>query len=172
MCVQDIVHFEGGLPARAMAKRVAACAVISNPLAGQVGDDVSSLFEYGAVLGDKLARIALGHFTKPIISYGKAVIVGTDGDVEHGAAIIHPRMGKAMRAVVGGGAALVPSNIKIGSAGAAIDVPLSNKDDAWSFDEIDTITMMVGGAPRPNEMVVIVALADGGRPRARVSTSS
>ena len=69
-----------------------------------------------------------------------------------------------MRDALGGGEAIILSNVKIGP-GASIDVPLGNKDDVWSFDEIDTITVSVGGAPRPNEILVIAVLSDGGRPR-------
>ena len=80
-------------------------------------------------------------------------------------------MGKPMRDAIGGGQALIPSNVKIGAAGASIDIPLGHKDDMWSFNEIDTLTVTIGGAPRPNEIVVIVALSDGGRPRPRVAKS-
>jgi hypothetical protein len=77
-------------------------------------------------------------------------------------------MGKPMRAAIGGGKAIIPSNVKVAPAGTAIDVPLSDKDDVWVFDHIDTMTIMVPGAPRPDEVVVVVALADGGRPRPRI----
>ena len=107
----------------------------------------------------------------PAISYGKAAIVGTSGDIEHAAAVLHPRMGKPMRDAIGGGQAIIPSNVKIGAVGAIIDVPLGHKDDVWSFDQIDTLSVMVPNAPRPDEMVVIVAFADGGRPRPRVAKS-
>jgi hypothetical protein len=107
----------------------------------------------------------------PAISYGKAAIVGTSGDIEHAAAILHPRMGKPMRAAIGGGQAIIPSNVKIGCVGSVIDIPLGHKDDVWSFDQIDTLSAMVPNAPRPDEIVVIVALADGGRPRPRVAKS-
>jgi amino acid synthesis protein len=113
-------------------------------------------------------RKALAVLPNPPVSYGKAAIVGLAGDVEHAAAIIHPRMGKPMRAAIGGGKAIIPSNVKVAPAGTAIDVPLSDRDDVWVFDHIDTITVMVPDAPRPNEVVVIVALADGGRPRPRI----
>jgi hypothetical protein len=112
---------------------------------------------------------ALTLLRKPAISYGKAAIIGVAGDFEHGAAILHPRMGKPMREAIGGGQALIPSNVKIGAAGAGIDVPLGHKDDAWSFDEIDTLGITISGAPRPDEILVIVALADGGRPRPRIA---
>ena len=95
----------------------------------------------------------------------------SSGDIEHAAALLHPRMGKPMRDAIGGGQAIIPSNVKIGAVGASIDVPLGHKDDVWSFNEIDTLTVTVGGAPRPDEIVVIVALSDGGRPRPRVAKS-
>ncbi len=166
--VRDVIHAEGGLAATRPVTRVAACALIANPLAGRAQEDVSSLMPFGAQLGDMLTKEALTLLPGPAISYGKAAIIGTSGDLEHAAAILHPQMGKPMRAAIGGGKALIPSNAKIGAAGAEIDVPLGHKDDPWSFDQIDTITIMVPGAPRPDEAVIIVALADGGRPRPRV----
>jgi hypothetical protein len=169
LLIKDTVHAEGGLPALVPVTRVAACAVIANPLAGRAEDNLEALIPLGAELGERLVREALGVLAKPVVSYGKAAIVGTGGDIEHAAALLHPRMGKPMRAAIGGGQALIPSNVKIGAAGAAIDVPLGHKDEAWSFDQIDTLTVMVPGAPRPDEIVVVVALADGGRPRPRVS---
>jgi hypothetical protein len=77
-------------------------------------------------------------------------------------------MGKPMREAIGGGKAIIPSNVKVAAAGSAIDVPLSDRDDVWAFDRIDTVTVAVPDAPRPNEIVVVVALADGGRPRPRI----
>jgi hypothetical protein len=77
-------------------------------------------------------------------------------------------MGKPIRAAIGGGAAIIPSNVKIGAVGEVLDVPLGHKDDVWSFDHFDTLSVMVPNAPRPDEIVVIVAVADGGRPRPRV----
>jgi hypothetical protein len=166
--IKDLIHFEGGLPAHAPVTRVAACAVIGNPLAGQAQDDVEQLIAFGADLGEFLVREALGLLPRPAISYGKAAIVGTSGDIEHAAALLHPRMGKPVRAAIGGGAAIIPSNVKIGAVGETIDVPLGDKDDVWAFDQFDTLTVMVPNAPRPDEIVVILALADGGRPRPRV----
>ncbi|MDB5518967.1 MAG: peptide synthetase [Tardiphaga sp.] len=165
--IKDVVHFEGGLPAATPVTRVAACAVIANPLAGRVQDDVGELIPFGAELGEFLVREALALLPQPAIAYGKAAIVGTSGDLEHAAAILHPRMGKPMRDAIGGGLAIIPSNVKIGAVGCSIDVPLGHKDDVWSFDQIDTLSIMVPNAPRPDEIVVVVALADGGRPRPR-----
>jgi hypothetical protein len=171
LVLRDTISSEGGSPAIVPVTRAVACAVIGNPLAGVATDDVGVLVPFGAELGELLVREAQALLSKPVISYGKATIVGTSGDIEHAAAIIHPRMGKPMRDAIGGGQAIIPSNVKIGAAGASIDVPLGHKDDVWSFDQIDTITVAVPGAPRPDEIVVICALADGGRPRPRVAKS-
>ena len=168
LVIKDRVNAEGGLPAARPVTRVAVCAVIPNPLAGSAQEDVSTFVPLGAALGEQLTCEALELLDKPVISYGKAAIVGVAGDVEHGAAIVHPQMGKPMRAAIGGGKALIPSNVKIGAAGDSIDVPLGNKDDPWSFDEIDTMTVQVPGAPRPDEIVVVLVFADGGRPRPRL----
>jgi hypothetical protein len=168
---RDVVFAEGGLPAVRPVTRAAACAVITNPFAGEAQDDLSELIAFGAELGELLVKEARALLPAPAISYGKAAIVGTSGDIEHAAAILHPRMGKPMREAIGGGQAIIPSNVKIGAVGSAIDVPLGHKDDVWSFDQIDTLGVMVPNAPRPDEIVVIVALADGGRPRPRVAKS-
>jgi hypothetical protein len=165
--IKDVVYAEGGLPAIMPVTRIAACAVIANPLAGRAQEAVDALIALGAGLGELLVREAAALLPGPAVSYGKAGIVGTSGDIEHAAAILHPLMGKPMRAAIGGGQAIIPSNVKIGAVGCSIDVPLGHKDDVWSFDEIDTLTVMVPNAPRPDEIVVIVALADGGRPRPR-----
>jgi hypothetical protein len=171
LVMRDTVEFEGGAPALVPVTRVAACAVIANPLAGVVTDDLQVLVPLGADLGAYLVRAAADALQAPVVSYGKACIVGTSGDIEHAAAIVHPRMGKPMRDAIGGGQAIIPSNVKVAATGASIDVPLGHKDDVWSFDEIDTVTVTVPGAPRPDEIVVIVALADRGRPRPRVAKS-
>jgi hypothetical protein len=168
LVVRDTIYREGGLPALRPVTRVAACMVIDNPLTGRAQDDLSELIPLGEALGDLLVREALAALPLPPVGYGKAAIVGLDGDIEHAAAILHPRMGRPMRAAIGGGKAIIPSNVKVAAAGAAIDVPLSDRDNVWLFDHIDTITVCVPDAPRPSEIVVIVALSDGGRPRPRV----
>jgi hypothetical protein len=168
LVVRDTVHSEGGLSAFRPVTRVAACAVIANPLAGSPQDDLSELIPYGELLGHRLVREAMAALPGPPTSYGKGAIVGLDGDIEHAAAIIHPRMGRPMREAIGGGKAIIPSNVKIAAAGTAIDIPLSDRDDLWLFDHIHTVTVAVPGAPRPAEIVAIVALSDGGRPRPRI----
>jgi len=168
LVVSDTVNSEGGLPALRAVTRVAVCAVIENPVAGVARDDLAELVPFGEELGELLVRKALAVLPNPAVAYGKAAIVGLAGDIEHAAAILHPRMGKPMRAAIGGGKAIIPSNVKVAPAGTAIDVPLGDKDDVWQFDHIDTITIAVPAAPRPAEIVVIVALSDGGRPRPRI----
>jgi hypothetical protein len=168
LVIQDTIHREGGSAALRPVTRVAACAVIGNPLASRDVDDLSELVALGDELGALLVREALARLPHPPVGYGKAAIVGLDGDLEHGAAIIHPRMGRPMREAIGGGAAIIPSNVKVAAAGTAIDVPLSDRNDSWVFDNLDTITAAVPGAPRPAEVVIIVALSDGGRPRPRI----
>ncbi len=165
--IRDVVYREGGIDA-APVTRVAACATIDNPLAGKSVDDLSDLVPLGEELGRLLAREAAAALVNPAVSYGKAAIVGVNGDLEHAAAIIHPRMGRPMRETIGGGKALIPSNVKVATTGTAIDVPLSDRDDVWQFDRIDTMTVSLPDTPRPNEIVVIVVLADGGRPAPRI----
>lgn len=169
MIVRDIRYEEAGLPALSPVTRVAACAVVHNPYAGKAADDLTILVEMGGALGALLVEKAVTQLEGSAVAYGKAAIVGVNGDIEHAAAILHPRMGKPMRGTIGGGQAIIPSTQKIGAAGASIDVPFGQKDDVWSFDHIDTMSIAVDGAPRPDEIVVVVALSDGGRPRPRVN---
>jgi len=150
--------------------RVVAAAVVRNPFAGRFVEDLSPLFDMSGELGSRLMDEAVGMLSGPPVSYGKAAIVGTAGDVEHGGAMIHPKLGKPMRSAVGGGKALIPSNAKVAAAGTPIDLPLGHKDEAWSFNHFDTMTVMVAGAPRPDEIVLCMAVADGGRPHPRVGT--
>ena len=144
--------------------RVAALAVLSNPLAGRYEEDLSDLFEIGAALGVELAEQAVAQLAGLPVSYGKAAIVGVNGDMEHGGALIHPKLGAPMRAAAGGGEAVIPSNVKIGAPGVTIDLPLGHKDNPWSFDHFDTMTLSVPDAPRPDEIVFCLAFADRGRP--------
>lgn len=148
--------------------RIVALAVINNPFAGRYAEDLSPLFDIGRQLGEKLMADAVQLLAGPAISYGKAAIVGDAGDMEHGAAVLHPKLGQPMRAAVGGGESLIPANAKVAAIGAPIDLPLGHKDEAWSFDYIDTMTVMVADAPRSDEIVVCMAVADGPRPLPRV----
>jgi hypothetical protein len=143
--------------------RAAALAVIENPYAGGYAEDLTQLFEAGRALGEQFTAELVSLLAQSPISYGKGAIVGTDGEFEHGGACIHPMLGKPMRAAVGGGKAVIPSNVKVAACGASLDVPLSHKDDSWSFDHFDTLTVSIPDAPKPHEIVVVIAVADGGR---------
>ncbi len=147
--------------------RVAALAVIRNPFVGTKADDLTPLFDMGGGLGARLMDDLVALLGTAPVSYGKAAIVGVAGEMEHGGAMTHPKLGKPMRAAVGGGKALIPSNVKVAAPGTAIDLPLGHKDVAWSFDHFDTMTVMVPDAPRPDEIVLCMAVADGGRPNPR-----
>src|SRR5262249_10488785 len=108
-------------------RRAAAIAVIENPFAGRYAEDLSELIEFGAELRALLAQkavAALGIEGKRVHSYGKAAAVGEDGELEHAAALLHPKFGAPVRAALGGGAALIPSSKKRGGPGVVIDIPL------------------------------------------------
>lgn len=148
-------------------RRVAGIAVVANPFAGRSVEDLAALFDLGAEVGDLLMKRLADLLGGPGVSYGKGAVVGLAGEMEHGAACVHPKLGKPMRAALGGGEAIIPSNVKVGPAGTAIDVPLGHKDNVWSFDHFDTMTLVVSDAPRPDEIVIAMVIADGGRPRPR-----
>ena len=149
---------------------MAALAVVRNSFAWKLVEDLSELFNMGGQLGEQLMDDAVRMLGNALISYGKAAIVGSAGDMEHGGAMIHPKLGKPMRAAVGGGAALIPSNAKLAALGTPIDLPLGHKDEAWFFDHFDTMTVMIADAPQPDEIVLCMAVADGGRPKPRVGS--
>jgi hypothetical protein len=168
MTIKETIKADGAGKACDAITRVIALAVIRNPFAGRYVEDLSPLFDVGGRLGEQLMGEVVKMLAGPPVSYGKAAIVGVAGDLEHGAAMIHPKLGKPMRAAVGGGKALIPSNAKVAAAGAPIDLPLGHKDEAWSFDHFDTMTVMIADAPRPDEIVLCMAVSDGPRPHPRV----
>lgn len=153
------------------ARRAAAVAVIANPFAGRYVEDLEELMVIGEELGDLLGRKAveaLGIAPGKAESYGKAAIVGEDGELEHAAAILHPRLGKPLRAAVEKGAALVPSSKKRAGPGAPIDVPLGHKDAAYVRSHFDAMEVRVADAPRADEILVAVVVTDSGRPLPRI----
>jgi len=159
-----VVFSELGVQPDRPVVRAVALAVIRNPFAGLPAvADLTELWQAGAALGERLMPDLVRLLDGPAVSYGKGAIVGVAGEVEHGGACVHPRLGRPMRAAVGGGAALISSVVKVGAAGAAIDIPLGHKDDPWSFPHFDAVTVMLADAPRPEEIVVAMAVADGGR---------
>jgi hypothetical protein len=164
---REQVFAELGREADRPVVRAAALAVIANPFAGRFAEDLGPLWEAGAALGERLMPELVRLLDGPPVSYGKGAVVGVAGEVEHGGACVHPRLGRPVRAAVGGGRAVIPSNVKVAAAGAPLDVPLGHKDDPWSFAHFDTVTVSVADAPRPEEIVVALAVADGGRLRNR-----
>ena len=152
-------------------RRALAIAVIANPYAGKYADSLDELIAIGEQLGGLLGQRcvqALGIAPEAAHSYGKAAIVGEGGELEHAAAILHPKLGAPLRLAVAKGAALVPSAKKMGGLGTAIDVPLGHKDAAFVRSHFDAIEARVNDAPRANEIVVAVAVTDSGRPLARI----
>jgi hypothetical protein len=163
LLLRETVTSEMGRAADRPIVRAVAMAVIGNPFAGRYVDDLTALFEAGRAIGEQLMPDLIRLLSQSPISYGKGAIVGVAGEFEHGGACIHPMLGKPMRAAVGGGKSVIPSNVKVAACGAGLDVPLGHKDDPWSFDHFDTVTVSMPDAPKPDEIVVVLAVADGGR---------
>lgn len=167
----DEIHSEMGQVISPPTRRAAAVAVIENPFASNYSEDLEALMvigeELGALLGDKCVA-ALGIKPSEAQSYGKAAMVGENGELEHAAAILHPRLGKPLRAAVEKGAALVASSKKMGSLGQVLDVPLGHKDAAYVRSHFDGMEVRINDAPKANEIMVAVAVTDSGRPLPRV----
>ena len=167
----DEVRTEMGQLVTPPTRRALAMAVIANPCAGRFVDNLDELIaigeELGTLLGDKCVQ-ALGIAPGAAHSYGKAAIVGEGGELEHAAAILHPKLGAPLRKAVEKGAALVPSAKKMGTLGTAIDVPLGHKDAAFVRSHFDAMEARVSDAPRAGEIVVAVVVTDSGRPLPRI----
>jgi hypothetical protein len=163
----ETVHSEDGKAFGEQVRRGFAAAVIANPCLAD--GDLGAAIDCGAELGSRLTEqllAALGWPEGTALAYGKAAIVGASGSTEHAAAVLHPRLGKPMRALIGQGKAIIPSTVKRGEPGARIDVPLHKADDEWDFAALDSIEAHVPDAPLPGELVILVAMALGGRPGA------
>jgi hypothetical protein len=152
-------------------RRAASIAVIENPYAGRYVEDLQQLIDAGEELGALLAEravAALGIEGPRAESYGKAAAVGENGELEHAAALLHPKLGSPVRKVLGKGAALIPSSKKRGGPGVVLDIPLGHKDAAYVRSHFDGMEVRVSDAPRANEIMIAVAVTDSGRPLARV----
>ena len=167
----DETRIEMGKVVEPPTRKALAMAVIENPYAGAYSENLDALIaigdELGALLGQKCVE-ALGILPSQAESYGKGAIVGEAGELEHAAAILHPKLGAPLRKAVEKGAALVPSSKKMGGLGAAIDVPLGHKDAAFVRSHFDAMEARVSDAPRAKEIVVAVAVTASGRPLARI----
>ena len=164
-------RIEGGKAVSPPTRRAAAVAVVENPFAGKYVEDLTELMAIGEELGGLLAEkavAALGIDPATAESYGKAAAVGEDGELEHAAAILHPRMGAPVRKALGKGAALIPSSKKRGGPGVALDIPLGHKDASFVRSHFDGMEVRITDAPRAREIMVAIAVTDSGRPLPRV----
>ena len=169
--IVDEIHSEMGKTINPPTRRAAAIAVIENPFAGFYQEDLEDLMSMGEELGSLLGKRcieALGIKPSEAESYGKAALIGENGELEHGAALLHPRMGAPLRLEVEKGAALVPSSKKRGPMGDALDIPLGHKNAAYVRSHFDGMEVRVNDAPRANEILVAIAVTDSGRPLPRV----
>jgi hypothetical protein len=168
--VVEETRFEAGRAVPADVRKYVVAAVLHNPLAGRYVDDLEPLVVAGEKLGTFLASRALesGLTAESVQGYGKAALVGAAGELEHGAALLHPRFGKAVRAVVSGTNSMMPSTAKRAVPGTTIDIPLHHVRDQWNFDCFDTVSFCVSDAPAFDEVLVALAFAVGGRPLARI----
>lgn len=164
-------HQEAGRTVAPATRKAVAVAVIANPFAGEYVEDLSPLMEIGAELGEMLGKRcveALGIRPDQAESYGKAAMVGENGELEHAAALLHPKMGAPLRNEVEKGVALVPSSKKMGGPGQDLDVPLGHKDAAYVRSHFDGVEVRLNDAPRAHEILVAIAVTDSGRPLPRV----
>jgi len=162
---------ESGLAITPPTRKAAAIAVIQNPFAGRYVEDLQDLSDIGAELGGLLGQRcveALQISPGGAESYGKSAMVGEQGELEHAAAILHPKLGAPLRRAVAKGAALVPSSKKMGCMGQVLDIPLGHKDAAYVRSHFDGMEVRVHDAPRASEILVAVAVTDSGRPLPRV----
>lgn len=165
--VEDVLS-DGGRPTGRPVRKAAAIAVIENPFAGRFVEDLSPLIDAGEELGALLAKKATEALGAPGEAYGKAAIVGEQGELEHAAALLHPKLGAPLRAALGGGKAIIPSAKKLGGPGATIDIPLHFKDAAFVRTHYDAMEVRLADAPRAGEIVLAIAVSEGGRPHPRV----
>lgn len=167
--VVEDVRCEGFAELAKPLRKVSVAAVIKNPFAGKYVEDLSELTDMGEWLGDFLSKEAVKVLGDGNVhSYGKGAIAGLDGELEHCAAILHPKLGKPMRDAIGGGKSIIPSAKKAGGAGTALDVPLHYKDAAFVRTHYDAMEVRIADAPKADEIVVALAFTDGGRPHPRI----
>jgi hypothetical protein len=160
---------EAGIAADPVLRKVATAAIIKNPFSGKYQDDLSSLVAASAALGEEIsliARTALGQY--PVESYGKAAVVGVNGEQEQGVAMLTTVFGNVMRETAGGGKAWISSLTKRAAAGATVDVPLAHKDALYVRSHYDGISITLPDAPLPDEIAIICAYANRGRLNHRV----
>ncbi len=166
---EEIRHDGGPAPLRPRL-RGAAMALVANPFAGRYAAELQPAMEdlkpLGRELTDRLIT-ALGGDGAGIDGYGKGAIVGTEGELEHGA-LWHVPGGYAMRERLGASKAIVPSAMKLGAFGSSLDVPLGHTNAAYVRSHFDAITVTAPDGPRPNEILFVLAMSIGGRVHSRM----
>ena len=161
------IHEEGGRTLPRPLRRVAVAAVLRNPYAAGWSEDISELVDAGEWLATELMERAKAALGSPVEAYGKGGIVGERGELEHVAALLHPKFGAPVRAAVGG-VSILPSVKKRGAMGARLDIPVHHIKAMLVRSHFDAIEIAVPDAPATDEILVAVAVTDGGRPHARV----
>jgi len=166
---EEIFH-EGGPAASEPRRRVAGLAVVKNPFAGRYAEELQSAMDdlkpLGLLLTDRMIE-ALGGDIKAIDGYGKGAIVGTSGEIEHGA-LWHVPGGYAMRERLGQAKAIVPSAMKVGAFGSRLDVPLGHTNAAYVRSHFDAMEVGIADGPRPDEILFCLAMACGPRIHSRM----
>ena len=168
-CVEEIFH-EGGPRAENPLRRAAAVAVIRNPFAGSYIQNIEGFMDDLKPLGLEMAHSlvkALGGDAKGIQGYGKGAIIGSAGEIEHGA-LWHVPGGYAMREVLGGAKAIVPSTKKVGAPGTRLDVPVTHINASYVRSHFDAMEVGVNDAPRADEILLALVMTTGARVHARV----
>lgn len=166
---EEEVFSEGFKELEKPLRTIAVAAVIKNPFAGHWQEDLSELSEYGEYLGELLAQKGVDHLGNGNIeTYGKGCIVGEKGELEHSSAILHPKLGKPFRRAIGAGKSIIPSNEKVGGIGTALDISLHYVDAAFVRTHYGSYEVRIPDAPKGDEIVVALVMADGGRPHARI----
>ena len=163
-------HTEMGKSIDPPRRKLAIGAIVDNPFAGSYVEDLEELYDLGASISGYLTTRGvevLDVEPNDITGYGKAAIVGTNGEIEHAAALLHPRFGAPVRAAVDHGNDIITSTKMVAGPGSKITVPLTNKDAIWEFDDMDAIEFGMPDGPRPDEFVIIISLSIDGRPLAR-----
>lgn len=157
-----------GIEANPPLRKAVVAAVIGNPYAGSYHEDLSEAVEHSAGLGLRLGVMATEALGDPVQSYGKGGIAGLAGSQEHVVMFLSTAFANPLREEVGGGVAWMSSATVVGAAGTPLTIPLAHKDALYVRDNYDAATLYPGDAPRPDEVVVAVAVANRGRPNARL----
>jgi len=166
--VED-VRSEAGQAVDPPIRRVVTAAVLHNPFAGRYVEDLGETIADSVDLSSLLSVTAVAQLAgRPVHSYGKGGISGMKGELEHVAAFLHPEFGAPLREACGGGKAIIPSSKKRGGPGVTLDVPLHHKDAAFVRSHFDAVELRIVDAPGDDELVIAVAVTDGGRPLPRV----